>query len=118
VNRFHETNQIGRIELDPTNLILRSRAQHGVLRLSKDEGWPLAQPRPWPSFETPTFGRLLRTRLMDDIDMDLRNPPNQFGPRSGTHFALRLAILTVWASIETLKRDKKLNPKSPSTPWP
>src|SRR5262249_47315284 len=33
------------------------------------EGWPLARPRPRPSFETPTFGRLLRTRLMDDIDM-------------------------------------------------
>jgi hypothetical protein len=33
------------------------------------EGWPLALPRLWPSFETPTFGRLLRTRLMDDIDM-------------------------------------------------
>src|SRR5437660_4673209 len=45
-------------------------------------------------------------------------PPDQFAPRSGTYFALRLAILTVWLSIETLKRDKKLNPKSPSTPWP
>jgi hypothetical protein len=33
------------------------------------EGWPLARPRLWPSFETPTLGRLLRTRLMDDIDM-------------------------------------------------
>jgi hypothetical protein len=33
------------------------------------EGWPLTQLRPWPSFETPTFGRLLRTRLMDGIDM-------------------------------------------------
>jgi hypothetical protein len=32
------------------------------------EGWPLARPRPRPSFETPTFGRLFRTRLMDDID--------------------------------------------------
>src|SRR6266446_5514525 len=31
------------------------------------EGWPLARPRPWPSFETPTFGRLLRTRLIDEI---------------------------------------------------
>ena len=35
-----------------------------------------------------------------------------------THLALRLAILTVWASIETLNRDRKLNPKSPSTPSP
>jgi hypothetical protein len=35
------------------------------------EGSPLARPRQWPSFETPTFGRLLRTRLMDDIDMIL-----------------------------------------------
>jgi hypothetical protein len=34
------------------------------------EGWPLARPRPWPSFETAAQeGGLLRTRLMDDIDM-------------------------------------------------
>src|SRR5712664_4944514 len=28
------------------------------------EGWPPARPRLLPSFETPTFGRLLRTRLI------------------------------------------------------
>ena len=44
VYRFHETNQIGRIELDPADLILRSRAQRGV---SKDG---LARGRP-SSFE-------------------------------------------------------------------
>jgi hypothetical protein len=36
----------------------------------------------------------------------------------GAHFPLQLAILTVWASIETLKRDKKFTPDSPSTPTP
>jgi hypothetical protein len=40
----------------------------------------------------------------------------QLGTEQSPHFALRLAILTVWASIEILKRDRKLNPKSPSTP--
>lgn len=34
------------------------------------------------------------------------------------HFASRLAIRTDLASIETLKRDKKLIPRSPSTPFP
>src|SRR5262249_23607703 len=45
--------------IKPSDLILRRpRSSRGRL-----EGWPLARPRPWPSFETPTFGRLLRTRL-------------------------------------------------------
>jgi hypothetical protein len=52
--RFHETNQIGRIELDPADLILRSRAQCGVSKDGRRHG--LAR---GPSFETPTFGRLL-----------------------------------------------------------
>ncbi len=65
VDRFREANQIGRIKLAPTALILRSRAQHGV---SKDGH--RRRPRPRPSFETPTFGRLLRTRSMDDSNFE------------------------------------------------
>ena len=61
---FVASNQDRAMELDLTDLILRSRAQHGV---SKDGRWQ--PPHPWPSFETPTFGRLLRTRSMDDVDM-------------------------------------------------
>jgi len=34
------------------DLILRSRAQHGVLRLAKDEGWTHGNDS-LPSFETP-----------------------------------------------------------------
>jgi hypothetical protein len=40
------------------------------------------------------------------------------GWRRLTHFASRLAIRTDLVSIETLKRDKKLIPRSPSTPFP
>jgi hypothetical protein len=62
VNRFHETNQIGRIALDATDLIPRSRAQHGVLRLSgtKDGAGtpsPMAGPSSFEGLRTPTFGR-------------------------------------------------------------
>src|SRR5258706_16252006 len=43
-------------------LILRNRAQHGVLRLSKDEGWPRVLAG-HPSFETAAQeGGLLRMR--------------------------------------------------------
>jgi hypothetical protein len=49
--------------LKPIDLILRSRAPHGV---SKDGHGPQ---RVWPSFETRAKSALLRTRLLDDIDM-------------------------------------------------
>src|SRR5258707_4585797 len=48
-DRFHETNQIGRTELEPADLILRRpRSSRGRL-----EGWPRARSRLQPSFETP-----------------------------------------------------------------
>jgi hypothetical protein len=37
---------------EETDLILRSRAQHGVLRFSKDEGWMYGKDS-LPSFEMP-----------------------------------------------------------------
>src|SRR5262244_4246004 len=59
------------IEAKPSYLILRRpRSWRGRL-----EGWPQARSRLWPSFETrASFDKLrsalLRTRLMDDIDVD------------------------------------------------
>ena len=52
VYRFHETNQIGRIELDPADLILRSRAQRGVSKDGRCYG--LARGR--PSRRRPSVG--------------------------------------------------------------
>jgi hypothetical protein len=49
---------------DPTDLILRSAPLGARL-----EGWPLARPRLWPSFETRARGALLWTRLMHGVDM-------------------------------------------------
>src|SRR6516164_11422015 len=56
-DRFHETDQIR--ELEPTDLILRSRAKHGV---SKDRRWRhIACGRPSRRAQQ---SALLRTRLM------------------------------------------------------
>src|SRR5262249_36606209 len=45
--RFRETDQVARDGIQPADLILRSRAKHGV---SKDGGWH--ELGLWPSFET------------------------------------------------------------------
>ena len=45
----------------------RLRSSRGHLRLAKDEGGPRARSRSWLFFET--LRGLLRTRLMNDIDM-------------------------------------------------
>ena len=47
VHRFHETDQIGRIEINPTNLVLRSRAKRGVSKDGRRHDTRLG-----PSFET------------------------------------------------------------------
>ena len=48
----------------PTDLILRSRAQHGVSKDGRRHGLARGRPSSFESLRTPAFGRLPRTRLM------------------------------------------------------
>jgi hypothetical protein len=41
---------------------IESDSEEAALLGGRLEGWPLARPSPLPSFETPTFGRLLGMR--------------------------------------------------------
>jgi hypothetical protein len=50
--------------MDPTDLILRSRAQHGVSKDGRWHGLACGRPSSFESLRTPTFGRLLRMRLI------------------------------------------------------
>ena len=83
-DRFHETHRIGRMELKPTDLILKEahrsrvypRSAHQVrksaysrLAVCRLEGWPLARSRLWPSFETRARARSSGRGLRDEIDM-------------------------------------------------
>jgi hypothetical protein len=80
-DRFHETHRIGRMELKPTDLILRRRTDLGFTRdrhikyasrLQPTCGAPsrrmaAGSSRLWSSFETRARARSSRTRLIDDF---------------------------------------------------
>jgi hypothetical protein len=70
VDRVHETNRIGRMELKPRDLIL-------VRRL---KGWPLARSRLWPSFEARARGRSSGRRYVDMIRTSERRQSGLFFP--------------------------------------
>src|SRR6266436_8362113 len=77
-------------QVEPSDLILR----RPCFSRGRLEGWPQARSRLGPSFETPTFGRLLRTRLMGNGYCMLGWPsrPGEFHPEPLTDPDLNLSI--------------------------
>jgi hypothetical protein len=82
VDRFHETNRIGRMELKPTpphaeerrSAIHRAQAFQFARAATRLEAWPLARSRLWPSFETRARARSSgRGRLRRRYDSNLGN---------------------------------------------
>jgi hypothetical protein len=64
VDRFHETNISEGMEFNPTDLILRSRAQHGVSKDGRLSTFSLVA-----VLRDARKSALLRTRSNGDIDM-------------------------------------------------
>jgi hypothetical protein len=94
--QFHGINQIGRIEIAPVNVILRSRAKRGVSKDGRrhDLAWG-------PSFETrASFDKLrsalLRTRRMDCVDMIRTSERPQCPPDNSLLFPARATLRSLF----------------------